>query len=409
MVSTSSFIAKRYFRSKKKQHFITLLSSLAVVGVAVSTMALVVVMSVFNGLEEVIRGLFASFDSELKITPTQGKSFEVSEEFLMSIAEVEGVEEVVEVIEDNALLEYRGYQQVARVKAVSSNFLDEGRFSKGYFWGDTTLGSPQRPGAILGRGLAHALSVNLGDFNAPLTFYYPKSLPASVSLDPSRLYTQASLEPRGFFSIEQGFDNGYVLVPLEFFQHLLDYGSKRTALEINVKEGNSMAEVQSLLRQHLGAKFAVKNADEQHATLLRTVKLEKLFVFLTLTFLLALSSFNIFFSLSMLAIEKKKDIGILKSMGAPQSLIRAIFLKQGAMIALVGAGIGLALGILLVLLQQEFGLISLGISSGVIDAYPVKIKVLDLLGIGLVLIGITLVVSWRPAWIASQVDPLEAY
>ena len=408
MVNTSTYIAKRYFRSKKKQHFITLLSWLAVVGVAVSTMALVVVMSVFNGLEEVIRGLFASFDSELKVAPVQGKSFEVSEDFLKAIADVEGVEDVVEVIEDNALLEFDGNQQVARVKAVSSNFLDEGRFAQGYFWGDTSLGSSQRPGVILGRGLAHALSVNLGEFNAPLTVYYPKTPPSSGSLDPSRLYAQASLEPRGFFSIEQSFDNGYVIVPLEFFQNLLDYGPRRTALEINVQEGYSIAEVQEALLLHLGPKFSVKNADEQHATLIRTVKLEKLFVFLTLTFLLALSSFNIFFSLSMLAIEKKKDIGILKSMGASPSLIRAIFLKQGAMIAFSGAFLGLALGIVLVLLQQQFGLISLGISSGVIDAYPVKINLLDLLGIGLALIGITLAVSWRPAWIASQVDTLEA-
>ena len=377
------------------------------VGVVISTMALVAVMSVFNGLEDLIRGLFSSFDSELQVTPVAGKTFVASEVWLNAIREVEGVEVITEVIEDNALLEYRGNQHIARVKAVSDNYFDHERFSKGYFWGDTTLGTTIRPGTILGRGVAFALSINLDDINSVLTIYYPKAPKSAATLDPNQLYTAGQVEPRGFFSIEQGVDNEYILVPLDFFKEMLSYDQKRTALELKVASGHSISSVQEALEAHLGAEFAVKNADEQHATLIRTVKLEKLVVFLTLTFILALASFNIFFSLSMLAIEKKKDLAVLKSMGAKNSLIRGIFLKQGALIAFSGAILGLILGLLLVGAQEKFGLISLGIASGVVDAYPVRIHWPDLGWISLAVITITLLASWRPAWIAAQVDPLE--
>jgi len=406
-VNTSSFIAGRYFRSKKKQNFITILSLISMVGVAISTMALVAVMSVFNGLEDLIRGLFSSFDSDLQVTPVAGKSFVATEDWLNAIRKVEGVEVITEVIEDNALLEYRGNQHIARVKGVSDNYFDHERFSKGYFWGDTTLGTALRPGAILGRGVAFALSVNLDDINSVLQIYYPKAPKSAASLDPNQLYAAGQVEPRGFFSIEQGVDNEYILVPLDFFKDLLNYGQKRTALELKVASGHSISTVQQAVQAHLGAEFAVKNADEQHATLIRTVKLEKLVVFLTLTFILALASFNIFFSLSMLAIEKKKDLAVLKSMGAKNSLIRGIFLKQGALIAFSGAILGLILGLLLVGAQEKFGLISLGISSGVVDAYPVRIHWPDLGWISLAVVTITLLASWRPAWIAAQVNPID--
>nr|WP_287936629.1 FtsX-like permease family protein [Algoriphagus sp.] len=406
-MNTSSFIAGRYFRSKKKRNFITVLSIISMVGVAISTMALVAVMSVFNGLEDLIRSIFASFDAELKVEPVKGKSFVATEEWLESIRTLEGVDILTEVIEDNALLEYRGNQQVARLKGVSENFLEQGRFSKGFFWGDTTLGTPLRPGAIMGRGLGFFLSVNLGEVNSSLKVYYPKAPRSAGSIDPNQLYTSAQIEPRAFFSIEQRFDNEFVIVPLEFARDLLNYGQKRTSLEIKVKKEYKIAEVQKNLIRHLGPDFLVKNADEQHAGLIRTVKLEKLFVFLTLTFILAIASFNIFFSLSMLAIEKKKDIAILKSMGAKDSLIRGVFLKQGAMIAFSGALLGLVLGFVVVWVQETFGLITLGISSGVVDAYPVRINVVDFVWISLAVVSITLLASWRPAWIASQVETVK--
>lgn len=406
-MNLSYFIAARYFRSKKKRNFITVLSTISMIGVAVGTMALVIVMSVFNGLEDLIKSLFASFDAELKIEVVEGKSFLISEEWLDSIRKLEGVAILTEVIEDNALLDYNGHQMVARIKGVSDNFLDQGRFSKGYFWGDTTLGDELRPAAILGRGVGFFLSVNLEDVNVPLKVFYPKAPRSAASIDPTQLYASGILDPVAFFSVERQFDDEYVIAPLAFTRDLLNYGDKRTSLEIKVEDGMSINKVQSTLKAHLGPKFLVKNTDEQHAGLLRTVKLEKLFVFLTLTFILAIASFNIFFSLSMLAIEKKKDIAVLKAMGAPDRLIRSIFLKQGALIAFSGAIIGLIMGYFVCWMQEIFGLVSLGISSAVVDAYPIKIIWTDFLWISLAVIAITMVASWRPAWIASQVDTVK--
>lgn len=377
------------------------------VGVAVGTIALVVVMSVFNGLEDLIKSLFASFDAELKVEPAVGKSFLAPKEWLSQIEQIEGVAILTEVIEDNALFEHDGNQLVAKIKGVSDNFLDQGRFSKGYYWGDTSLGTDIRPGAILGRGVGFFLSVNLEEINSTVKVFYPKAPRSAASIDPSQLYASAQLEPRGFFSIEQQFDDGYVLAPLNFTRDLLNYGEKRTSLEIKIKEGYEIKDVQDALKNHLGPDFIVKNADEQHAGLIRTVKLEKLFVFLTLTFILAIASFNIFFSLSMLAIEKKKDIAVLKAMGARDRLIRGIFLKQGALIAFSGALIGLVFGYLLVKAQDTFGIVSLGISSAVVDAYPVRIVLSDFFYISVAVISITLIASWRPAIIASRVDTVR--
>jgi len=377
------------------------------VGVAVGTMALVIVMSVFNGLEDLIKSLFASFDAELKIELVEGKSFLVQEDWLSSIRAVEGVAILTEVIEDNALLEYNGNQMVVRLKGVSDNFLDQGRFSQGYFWGDTTLGTDLRPAAILGRGVGFFLSVNLENVNVPLKVFYPKTPRSAASIDPSQLYNSGILDPVAFFSVERQFDDHYVIAPLGFTKELLNYGQKRTSLEVKVSDGFAVSEVQESLKKQLGKGFSVKNTDEQHAGLLRTVKLEKLFVFLTLTFILAIASFNIFFSLSMLAIEKKKDIALLKALGATDQLIRAIFLKQGALIALSGASIGLVLGYFICWIQQSFGLVSLGISSAVVDSYPVKIIWTDFLWISVAVVAITLAASWRPAWIASHADPVK--
>jgi lipoprotein-releasing system permease protein len=367
-------------------------------------MSLVIVMSVFNGLEDLIRGIFASFDAEIKIEATLGKSFKTTHEWLSEIENIEGVEILTEVIEDNALLDYNGNQMIGRIKGVSDNFLDQDRFSKGYFWGDTTLGTELRPAAILGRGVGFFLSVNLGDINVPLKVFYPKAPRSAATLDPNQLYAMASLEPMAYFSIERQFDDQYVIAPLVFVRNLLNYGDKRTSLEVKVAEGYSIEAVQERLKAHLGSKFSIKNTDEQHSALFRTVKLEKLFVFLTLIFILAIASFNIFFSLSMLAIEKKKDMAVLKAMGASEQLIKRIFLKQGMMIAFSGALIGLILGYGVCLLQQTFGLVSLGISSAVVDAYPIKVVWTDFFWISISIIAITFAASWRPATIAAQVD-----
>lgn len=406
-MNLSFFIASRYFRSKKKRNFITVLSRISMIGVAVGTMALVVVLSVFNGLEDLVRSLYASFDAELKVEASLGKSFVAEGDWLDSIKALEGVDIVTEVIEDNALFKYRDYQHLARIKGVSANYLDHGRFGQGYVWGDLELGTGQQPKAILGRGVGFFLSVDLDNEFEMLQVFYPKAPRSAGTIDPNQFYSRDMIKPSAFFSVDKEFDDNYIIAPLEFVSKLLNYGNRRTSLEIKVKEGESIQRVKRRLRAHLGEGFTVKDTDEQHAGLLRTIKIEKLFVFITLSFILAVASFNIFFSLSMIAIEKKKDTAILFAMGARQKLIKQIYIKQGAIIAFSGAIIGLVLGFLLVWMQDKFGLISLGIASSVIENYPVKMIWTDFLWTSVAVIAITFLAAYRPALIASKVKSYE--
>ncbi|MDN3668842.1 FtsX-like permease family protein [Echinicola jeungdonensis] len=405
-MNLSFFIASRYFRSKKKRNFINILSRIAMVGVAVGTMALVIVLSVFNGLEDLIRGLYASFDAELKIEPVRGKSFEVDDQWLGQIREVEGVQTLTEVIEDNALLRYRKDQMVVTLKGVTDNFLDEERFNKGYFIGDLTLGTQNQPAAIIGRGVGYFLGIDLDNEFEKLRVYYPKA-PRAGTIDPRQMYNSDIIRPASFFSVEKKFDDEYIIVPMAFARDLLNYQNKRTSLEINVADNYRIGQVKEKLKALLGEDFSVKDADEQHAGLLRAIKIEKLFVFITLTFILAVASFNIFFSLSMLAIEKKKDIAVLLAMGATNRLIRSIFIKQGAIIAFSGAIIGLLLGFVFCWLQDTYGLISLGVASSVVENYPVKIIWTDFLWTSISVVVITFLAAYRPAAIAAKVKTVE--
>ncbi|MCH7410286.1 ABC transporter permease [Belliella sp. DSM 111904] len=406
-MNLSYFIASRYFRSKKKRNFITILSRISMIGVAVGTMALVIVLSVFNGLEDLVRGLYASFDAELKIEASEGKSFAVNEDFLNQIKAVKGLDVLTEVIEDNALFKYDDYQHLARIKGVSDNYLDQGRFEKGYLWGNLDLGNEDQPKAIIGRGVGFYLSIDLDNDYELLQVFYPKAPRNAGTLDPRQLYSRQVIKPTAFFSIEKEFDDNYIIAPLSFVQSLLNYGDKRTSLEVKVVEGTNISSVKKQLKTLLGEEFTVKDTDEQHAGLLRTIKIEKLFVFITLTFILAVASFNIFFSLSMMAIEKKKDTAVLFAMGATEKLIRQIYIKQGAIIAFSGAAIGLFFGYFICWIQDTYGLVTLGISSSVIDSYPVKMIWTDFLWTSIAVISITFVASYRPAVIASKVKPKD--
>lgn len=376
------------------------------IGVAVGTMALVIVLSVFNGLEGLIKSLYASFDAELKVEASRGKSFEVSEEWLERIRLTPGVEVLTEVIEDNALFRFGENQLVATIKGVSDNFLEQGRFEQGMFAGEMSLGTDTKPFALVGRGVSYYLLIDLENEFDLLQAYYPKA-PRAGSIDPSSMYNRETLRPVGIFSIEKQFDDEYIIVPLDFAQRLMNYGDKRTALEIKVSPGHDIKKVKRILRTQLGEEFTVKDTDEQHASLLMTIRLEKLFVFLTLTFILAVASFNIFFSLSMLAIEKKKDIAVLFAMGATRNLIKAIYMKEGAIIALSGALIGLVIGFVVCWLQDTFGIVSLGVTSSVVDSYPVKMQLSDFLFTSLSVIVITFLASYRPALIASKVRTVD--
>jgi len=401
-LNLSLFIAKRYFLSKRKKNFINIISILSVVGVAFSTAALIIVLSVFNGLGDLLGSINNSFDPQLKIESALGKSFASDDVLLNTIKKVNGVEIVTEVIEDFAYVKYRDADMVATIRGVSDNFIDQKRLDGHIVAGDLKLNEKGIPLAIVGSGVRYTLSIALEDDMYALQVYYIKNTKANASLDPSKLYSRQSIKAGGVFSIEKNFDENYIFLPLRFVEELLNYENKRTSLEVKTAAGSSIEKVQQELKNVLGEDFRVLTNEEQHKDLYRLFKLEKLFTFLALSVLLLVGSINIFFSLMMLAIDKKKDITILSAVGADQNLIRKIFLTEGALISGIGAAIGLVLGGTICWLQDHYGLVSMGMENAVIPNYPVKLELNDFFYVGLVTVVITMIVSVYPATLAAK-------
>jgi lipoprotein-releasing system permease protein len=372
-------------------------------GIAFSTAALIIVLSVFNGLEDLLRSLNNSFDPEIKIEARQGKAFEATPDLLTKIKSVEGVDLVTEVIEDYAYLRYRDANQVVIIKGVSDNFVKQNRIPpENIVEGELKLKDGPINYAIIGRGIQYTLSIATNDPLYPLQVYYIKNT-SSVGLDPSKMYARQNIVPGGVFSIVQNFDENYIIVPLRFTQELFNYGNKRTSLEIKTVAGADVFGVEKRIQKAIGESFTVLNHEEQHQDLYKLLKMEKLFTFLALTLLLIIGSINIFFSLMMLALDKKKDISILKAMGAHDTQVRNIFLAEGVLIAFAGAFLGLALGIVFYWVQQKYGLISMGMETSITQGYPVKVKGLDFVLTLLVITVITILISLHPARMASRI------
>lgn len=376
---------------------------MSMIGVAVGTMALVVVLSVFNGLENLIRSLYSSFDPEIKVSLVKGKSFVMNDSLYSLIRNVEGVGIITEVIEDNALLKYKEDQMVVKVKGVSDNFIQQKRMDSMIVSGKFSLHKGGRDLAIIGRGVQNALGISLYNDLYPLQLWYPKNT-KSLLADPQKVFNRENIMAGAVFAIEKQYDDNYVFVPLEFAQKLLMYGDRRTSLEIKTEPGKDFNVVRNRLQKKLGDRFIVQNSDEQHASLLKAIKIEKLFVYLTFSFILAIASFNIFFSLTMLAIDKKKDVAILYSIGATRKFIIKLFIWEGGIIAFVGAFLGLLLGFFICLAQQKFGFVSMGMETSIIDAYPVKMQVEDFITTGVTILFITIVASYRPALRAASIN-----
>lgn len=374
--------------------------------VAFITAALVIVLSVFNGLGDLLRTLNNSFDPEIKIEAVEGKTFAMDDSLLQKIRFVEGVEIVTEVMEDYAYLRYRDANQIITLKGVSENFIDQKRINNSIVAGKLALRENNIDYALIGRGIEYNLSIVVNDPLFPLQLYYIKSAKLT-GLDPSKLYNKRNIIPGAVFSIVQNFDDNYVVVPLSFAQDLMDSGNKRTSLEIKTQAGVSQKQVQEKLKQTLGNNFSVLNHEEQHQDLYRLLNMEKLFTFLAFTLLLGIGAINIFFSLMMLALDKKKDISVLMAMGADGKLIRKIFVSEGLFIAMLGTSCGLLLGGALVWLQMRFGFVSMGMESAITEGYPIKPVLSDFLLTLTVVAVITILISLRPAHLAARSASVE--
>jgi len=389
------FVARRYLFAKKTQNTINLISAISVVGVAIGTMALIVVLSVFNGFDSLVHSLFNSFNPDLKITIKEGKRFSSELPSVIKLKQIKGVSYLTEVVEENALLKYGNKQYIATVKGVSNDFIFMSGIDSMIIDGDFILNQGNNEYAIVGQGIAIKLAIGLTFVN-PIIIYVPKRT-ASVSMNPERAFNRKYIFPSGIFAIQQDFDSKYLIVPIEFARELLNFTSEVSALEIKLDPSSDPLEVQKEVKRIMGDEFLVKNRYEQEELLYRIMKTEKWAIFFILTFILLVASFNIIGSLTMLIIEKKKDISIFRSMGADLNHIRKIFLYEGWMISILGALAGLVLGVLICWLQQTFGLIRLqGSGSFVIDSYPVKMVFSDFMMVFITVLTIGFFAAWYP-------------
>lgn len=406
-MNLSLFIAQRYLLSKRKKNFINVISIISVVAVAIITAAIIIVLSIFNGLGDLIQTLNNSFDPEIKIVATKGKSFPADPALLKKVEAVPGVEVVTEVIEDYAYARYNNANQLVTVKGVSDNFIDQRRIpAESVVDGELVLKKKGVPRALVGYGVKSTLSISMEEGFHLLQLYYVKNVKSGV-LDPSKLYTQKGILPGGVFSIIQSFDENYVIVPLEFAQELMSYENKRTSLEIKTKPNADTDRVEKQLQNILGSDFDVLNSEEQHQDVYRVLKLEKLFAFIVAVLLLVIGSINIYFNLMMLALDKKRDITILASMGADSGLLKKVFITEGLLIATIGTIAGLLAGAGIVLLQQQFSLVSMGMDSSVVDGYPVKLAFFDFVYVSLAMGAVTIFISSRPAALAARVVSVQ--
>lgn len=391
------YIAKRYLVSKKSHNIINIISAISVLGIAICTMALIVVLSVFNGFENLVISLYDSFDPDLRISLKEGKIFDSKAFPGNELGKIKGVNAHVFVIEENALLRYRDKQYIASIKGVGPEFTKISDLSSKIVEGEFVLQKGDTNYAVVGNGVAYFLSLNLKDYFSPLSIYVPKRGVEAV-IDPSQAFNNRNIYSAGIFSIQQDFDSKYVIVPLRFVRNLLDYKTEVTSVEVDIDDVANKGRVQKEISQLVGEKYEVKNRYQLHEFLYKVMKSEKLAVYLILTFILMISFFNIIGSLSMLIVDKKKDISILWSIGANEGLLCKIFLIEGLLISIIGASIGLVSGAIICLLQQNFKLVKLsGGSSFVIDAYPVQLELLDFVYVFITILVIAFVAVYYPS------------
>ncbi len=390
------FIARRYLISKKSHNIINLISGISMIGVAVGTAALIIVLSVFNGFESVVKSLFSVFDPDIEISVLQGKTFHSHDIDADKIRSLPGVISYTEVVEENALLHYKKQQYLATIKGVDSGFQHKSPIDSLLVTGEMMLQNDSLDFAIPGYGIAYFLNL---DMNAPdnyISVYIPKRK-GNISGLPQESFTSELIRPTGIFSIQQDFDDKYMLVPLRFARRLLDYTDEVTGIEIRLGKGANTDKLQEQISAIAGPGFKIQNRFQQQEMLYKIMKSEKWAVFLILTFILIVASFNVIGSLTMLILDKQKDISILRSLGARDVSIRQIFFLEGLLITLTGAFAGLILGLSVCILQQEFGIIKLqGGGSFIMSAYPVKMIATDFIYVFITIGLIGTIAAWIP-------------
>lgn len=405
--------ARRYIFSKKSTNAINIISSIAVFGIAIGSMALIIIMSVFNGFEGLLGNLIGSFKPDVKITAVEGKVFVSDSNMIQQIRALEGVYSIAQSLEEIALFEYEGVQNIATIKGVDDNYTDVTAI-------DTCLNDSQEYRvydslknvnfALIGANLAYPLNINIGKvFNRPLTVYMPKRT-GKMSTNPTKKpFKKRTIYPAAIYEVQQSEYDNYAITNLTFVQEITSYkNGEISALEIKLdpqfNESNTLEEIRAIA----GDNYVVQNRYQQDEALYNITQLEKIVAYFIFAFTLVLVAFNMVGALWMLVLDKKKDISTLKSMGATSRLIRQIFLMEGFLLSLIGLVLGCFFAITLCVLQQQYGFVKLsGSGEFIINAYPVEMRLGDFAVVILTVLGIGTIAAWIPAQKASTIENIQ--
>ena len=385
------YIAIKYFFSKKKIGYVHLLSIITQVGIAIGTAALVLVLSVFNGFENLVLDMYNVFDPHIKITSAEGKNFQNKKIIDLLLLEEE-INVFSSVLEEKVLVEYNKKQYLATIKGVDTNYNKLTNFDSILVNGDYIDNFQKTNVAVVGRGVAYYLSMNIGSFFENMTIYLPNRNSKNM-LKIENAFVSSSISPVGIFGVQQEIDSKYIITPISFVQNLIQKQQYVSAIEINLKEKSKMLDFQKMLSEELGEKYLIKNQYQQQDFLFKILNTERLVVLLILIFIMIISAFNIISSLAVLIIDKKNDIDQLNNLGLDKQSIRKVFTYKSMLGVLSGSFFGLLFGFSLAYLQQEFGFVKMGEGSFVIDAYPVKILLKDLIFIQIIVLLIGFVAS----------------
>ena len=393
---TARFIGLRYLFSPKKHHAINVISIISMIGIMVSSAALIIVLSVFNGMEGLVRSSFNSFNPDYQILPKEGKVFATDTFPMTELQKLKSVQEVFEVVSDMTLMTYNEKQLLVSVKGVSPDYLHSMGIDSLLIDGNATLQYSEGPAAVMGAIAAGNIQLNL---HSPeqLKVYYPKRLLKNLA-DPSKAFNIDYGIPAGVFASYTEYDEKYVFVPLDFARSIMNYENEVTSIELKLRNPGNYAKIRTSIEKVLGENYILKDKYQQEESLYKTMKSEKLMVFVILAFILVVAGFNMIGTLSMLIIEKKDDLSVLYAMGARKSLVRKIFLVQGGFISLLGGLAGLFIGLLVCFLQMKFHIVGLGDGSSgyLINYYPVQIEWLDFAFVLLTILIISLITSYIP-------------
>lgn len=389
--------AWRYFRSKKSVNAINIIAWISVLAIAVGTAALIIVLSVFNGFEDIVKGLYGDFYSDIRVTPVKGKLMNLSEKQMKALTKISGLRNISFYVEEKAVLVNGDYQTIAVLKGVDDQYQLINHINNHMIRGKFVTGTSETPYLVLGAGLSNAIGADPeSPFSNELVIYLPNRKAKSfTSLDAMNSY---SLPSSGIFTIQQEFDDKYAFTNLGFLQYMLDLPpSSFSGIEMALQPGVSSDDFKLELSKRLGEKFTVQSRYEQNQSLYSIMEIEKWVIYGILSLILLVAAFNMIGALTMLVLEKQKDIAVLKAMGANNSLIQKIFLSEGLVLAAVGGISGMVIAFIICYLQMKFHLIRLTGNTFIIDYYPVKMNISDFLLVSFTVFLVAMLAAWIPS------------